>query len=677
MIRTLRNVFGLLAVCSALLVLNGSSVRAQDAASQVARKDTSKSTFGILIDAALNEHRANFQTLPDIPNCCPLFQSGNGYGYEGGLFYDYDAFGEGHIGVRAGISSLNGTLKAAEPMIIAVGGQPVVGNVDHTIAAQFTVASLEPYYAYDLGHLRLMIGASAGFILASTYNQAETITEPTNEGVFFPSETRTRNVYSGNIPDAATLRIGLIAGAQYPLPLNESGSLHLIPEISFDYGLTQMVSGLSWSVNALRAGASIGYTPITTIEPPPPPPPPAPPPPPRPTLFVGIKAYSILNGVRDSSNLSVAVEEFYSTTQTPLLPFVLFGLDSSAIPSRYHSLSANQTAGWDIRKTDSTDNVRVYHDILNIIGKRMREHPKAQLTLTGCTSNEPEETADNGLAITRADNVAIYIENTWGISPTRITLEKRGLPEKPSSLTQQEGKEENRRVEISASDPAILAPVFLADTQLTTNPPGMEFVPSVQAQAGVQNWDMYVTQPVMTLYHEHGTGTKPKTWDWDLSSVSAKIPRTEDTIEYGLTITDSAGREETTIGTIPVRQKTISKKRLERVADTVIERYTLVLFDFGSAKIDPQNRAAIDYIHNQLTPKTVAYITGYADRTGEDAIDQQLTEDRASAVAKLLGAKDYVSKGVGKSKLLFDNNIPEGRFYSRTVNITLFKPINQ
>jgi outer membrane protein OmpA-like peptidoglycan-associated protein len=202
-------------------------------------------------------------------------------------------------------------------------------------------------------------------------------------------------------------------------------------------------------------------------------------------------------------------------------------------------------------------------------------------------------------------------------------------------------------------------------------------VPSVHAQAGVKNWDMYVTQPVMTLYHEHGTGNKPKTWDWDLSSVSAKIPRTEDTIEYGLTIMDSTGREVTAIGTIPVRQKTISKKRQERLKDKVIERYTLVLFDFGSSKIDPQNQRAIDYIRQQITPGTSVYITGYADRTGEDAVDQQLTEDRANAVAKMLGASDFVAKGVGKSHLLFDNNTPEGRFYSRTVNITLYKTINQ
>jgi outer membrane protein OmpA-like peptidoglycan-associated protein len=399
--------------------------------------------------------------------------------------------------------------------------------------------------------------------------------------------------------------------------------------------------------------------------------------PPPPALAVGIKAYTIDNGVRDSTGLSVTVEEFYSTTQTPFLPFIFFGKDSASIPSRYHSITADQTASFDIRKTDSTDNVRVYHDILNIIGKRMREHPNARITLTGCTSNEPEELGDSFLAQARANSVANYLKSVWSIPGSRITIQTRGLPEKPSSLTQQDGKEENRRVEIAVSDNAILAPITLADTTLSTNPPMMQFVPSVYAQAGVKFWDLYVTQPVMTLHHASGDGTQPQGWDWDLRSVAARIPRTEDTIEYGLTITDSAGQYATAIGTIPVKQTTISKKRLERLADKVIEKYTLVLFDFGSSKIDPQNQRAIDFIRQQITPGTKVIITGYADRTGEDTLNQHLTQDRANAVAKLLGASDYTATGVGKSVLLFDNNYPEGRFYSRTVNITLLKTVNQ
>ena len=669
----------LLAVCLVLLAHTVSQAQTSRVAPP---PDTSKGTIGIFGDGSLNIHRANFQTLPDVPNCCPLFQNGSGLGGEFGLFYDYDAFGGGHLGVRAGLNLLGGKLTATEPVSTAVNISIVNGTIEHDITSQFTLATLEPYYAAELGGLRLMVGASLGYVLSTHYDQVESIKDPADQGVFLPDSTRTRNVFSGAIPEAVKVRIGLIAGLSYPLPLNSSGTLHLIPEAFFDYGLTQMVTGLSWTVSALRAGVSIGYTPIHIYEPPPPPPPivvtpPPPPPPPPPALAADVKVYSISsNGVKDSTDLSITIEEFYSMTRTPLLPFVLFGLDDAKIPDRYHNITPGETADFDVHETDSTDNVRVYHDLLNIIGKRMREHPNAKLTLTGCTSNEPEELADRKLADTRAIAVARYLNTVWSIPSNRISLTSRGLPAKPSSLTEQDGKEENRRVEIAASDPAILAPVTLSDTTLVSNPPVMRFVPVAKAQAGVKTWGMYVTQPVMTLHREFGHGT-PKGWEWDLQAVSSKIPRTEDTIEYGLDITDSTGQEVESIGTIPVRQTTLKKKEQERLADKVIERYTLVLFDFGASKIDPQNQRAIEYIHSQLTPGTKALITGYADRTGEDTLNLRLTEDRAKAVAAMLGAANADVTGVGKSILLFDNNIPEGRFYSRTVNIVLQKPINR
>jgi outer membrane protein OmpA-like peptidoglycan-associated protein len=180
----------------------------------------------------------------------------------------------------------------------------------------------------------------------------------------------------------------------------------------------------------------------------------------------------------------------------------------------------------------------------------------------------------------------------------------------------------------------------------------------------------------MIIYHKNGQAKDPiKGFIWDLSSAAAKIPRTEDTITYGLTLTDNTGRDIEVVNSIPVKQTTLSKKRQERIRDKIIERYTLVLFDFAASKIDPANQHVIDLINEQITPGTKATVTGYADRTGSEEYDMKLTEDRANAVAKMLKATDINAKGLGKSKLLFDNNIPEGRLYSRTVNVVLEKPI--
>src|SRR5947209_7041068 len=98
--------------------LAAGALRAQSP-SQIAEQQTearkselSKGTIGLILDGSLNMHRANFQTLPDIPNCCPLFEDGSGWGGQFGLFYDFDAFGDGHLGVRATVGSLSGTLTA-------------------------------------------------------------------------------------------------------------------------------------------------------------------------------------------------------------------------------------------------------------------------------------------------------------------------------------------------------------------------------------------------------------------------------------------------------------------------------------------------------------------------------------------------------------------------------------
>jgi len=53
------------------------------------------------------------------------------------------------------------------------------------------------------------------------------------------------------------LRFAVVAGVSYPIPMNSTGTVHLMPEAFFDYGLTNMVKGLDWSVSAFRLGASL------------------------------------------------------------------------------------------------------------------------------------------------------------------------------------------------------------------------------------------------------------------------------------------------------------------------------------------------------------------------------------------------------------------------------------
>ena len=60
---------------------------------------------------------------------------------------------------------------------------------------------------------------------------------------------------------------------------------------------------------------------------------------------------------------------------------------------------------------------------------------------------------------------------------------------------------------------------------------------------------------------------------------------------------------------------------------------------------------------------------GYTDRTGNLEYNQKLAEQRGVSAQKSLGRDNAKVTGLGSSKLLYNNDFPEGRFYCRTVNI--------
>ena len=75
-----------------------------------------------------------------------------------------------------------------------------------------------------------------------------------------------------------------------------------------------------------------------------------------------------------------------------------------------------------------------------------------------------------------------------------------------------------------------------------------------------------------------------------------------------------------------------------------------------------------------------ATIVGSTDRLGELDHNLELSQDRASAVERFARSVspeleiDDV-RGIGPSTLLYDNSRPEGRFYCRTVSLTITTPL--
>jgi outer membrane protein OmpA-like peptidoglycan-associated protein len=305
----------------------------------------------------------------------------------------------------------------------------------------------------------------------------------------------------------------------------------------------------------------------------------------------------------------------------------------------------------------------------------MREYPKATLRILGTNSDEGNELGDTELSRLRAETVRDYLAQTWGIAETRLRVESRNLPELPSNIGELDGIQENRRVEIWPSIPEIIDPVVIDDTLRTVNPPRVRFRPEVTSDAGITEWSVSVRQDDRMLKSFDGKGDVPVSLDWQVQQDKASIPRSTTTLQYSLSLTDAAAQQFTTeVGMLPVEQVTLQKKRTERLGDKEIDRYNLILFDFNSELLGPRNMRIVNMITPRLSPNSTVTITGYTDRIGELRVNQPLSEARAQSAAKALNVPAENAVGRGESDM-YTNEIPEGRFYCRTVTILVETPV--
>ena len=126
---------------------------------------------------------------------------------------------------------------------------------------------------------------------------------------------------------------------------------------------------------------------------------------------------------------------------------------------------------------------------------------------------------------------------------------------------------------------------------------------------------------------------------------------------------------------MPTDVLTVQRKSAERAEDVRIDQYNLVLFDVGKSTITDAHRRTIELIRARLKPNSKLRVEGFADRAGDDVRNRRLALSRAQATGVALGRTDATVVGVGEDRLLYANDTPEGRFYCRTVQITVSTPV--
>lgn len=380
-------------------------------------------------------------------------------------------------------------------------------------------------------------------------------------------------------------------------------------------------------------------------------------------------------------NPTVVVEEFESETFHPLLPHIFFPISGSELTQTRQVILGSPKAA-DAWREDALPNnaLAVHAHLLNIIGSRLKANPQARLSVLGCTSNIGGEKDNTELAMKRAKAVQTYLATVWRIKADRIRIQGRTLPEKASSNEVAEGVAENRRVEISASTPEILAPVVNRAITRTLTPPSLELQPVIDAPAGLRSWTLAIKRKGSILQQWTGesvTSETPPPQQWRLSE--QLLGESEIPLTASIQVTDIEGREASAESPVTVRQITVKKKRVDQVKDKRLERFSLMLFDFDRAEISADNLTLLSFIKQRIAPTSQLTIIGYGDRVGSREYNRDLAFRRSVEVKNFLQLPEDRIKivPIGNDVLLHDNATPEGRSYCRVVQVIIATPMEK
>ncbi|MGE5258872.1 MAG: OmpA family protein, partial [Hyphomicrobiales bacterium] len=327
---------------------------------------------------------------------------------------------------------------------------------------------------------------------------------------------------------------------------------------------------------------------------------------------------------------SVTVEEITILDSSPLLNYVYFDAGRSEIPGRYHLFkSAPEAQGFDEKALKGT--MEKYRHVLDIVGKRAAERPKARLKIVGCNSGFGEEKGQTELSRRRAEAVRTYLRTIWGIDPSRLESVTRGLPASASAPGIPEGRAENQRVEIYADDPAILDTVQSIYIEALSDTENFRITPELEDGLTLKRWSIEIYGDDQRLEGLTGEGALEPSYLLGLKDIGLLNIGSYRTVTVAIEAVDPSGRSLHARDTATVRLVNRQERLARREGYKVVEKYALILFDFDRAEIKDRNRLVMDRIGSRIreVPSATVKIVGHTDTIGKPDYNVALSRKRA------------------------------------------------
>jgi outer membrane protein OmpA-like peptidoglycan-associated protein len=487
-------------------------------------------------------------------------------------------------------------------------------------------------------------GPRLGFNVAKSFTYTE-------EGTQAPAITGDWSAVRGTV-------LGLQLGAGYDIPLTSADQgtrIDLAPSLGVHFGQGPR-SEDDWSLTSVRFslavkfGSTMGMQEALSRD-----------------LQFSVRAPRLIPTER-------RVKETF-----PMRNFVFFEEGSSAVPSRYVQLTREQASAFREEQLvqpepkDLTGRSRrqltVYHNILNILGDRMRNHPDAKVTLSG--------SSDKGAATGKlyAESIKSYLVDLFGIDGGRITTVGRERPEIPSVVAGASReldlvRPEDRRVDITSAAFDLLEPVQIVSLQ--EDPLDSDVLLTVtNAPEMLASWSVEVTD-------ENGVAKRFGPFTGEQERVGGR-QILGDRVQGKYTIALLA---QTKSGQTVRKEEPVRLVRSDEPVEDLGLRFS-ILFDFDQSRtVATYERFLTDVVAPLVPDGGSVIIHGHTDIIGEESHNLKLSKDRAEETKATIeraltkaGKRrvkfDAYGFGEDLRRAPFENTLPEERFYNRTVIIDI------
>ena len=597
--------------------------------------------FGIYGGLNYNFHTPDFITT----NSATYAMSTTSMAFHVGGFADYDLSKTFRLTGRLGIHGMGADLI-----------EDLGNNTQNTLTSTITMLEVSPGIK-----INGLFSDSPGYVIAG-FEYGSRLTSEYSENL---GNADSSTAYS-TIPGTND-RLAVYIGAGIPM---KAWNYTITPELTYRKTLGDFSSVMQpWSVDQLRIGVSITLGPSKPSKPKPQPPAE------NTSMEIGYYndagAYTILeNGLK--------VEDIQYSELYPFIPFVFFSQNSDKPDPALQFSNPGDARGEFRLETLPQDAIEINKRTMDIVGLRMLGNPDATLSLIGSIDGK-SESKNKGLAIRRAEHVKDYLTNNYAISPDRIAISSRALPDIPTAVNQKDGMSENRRVTFKSSHADILEPITIrGDETRWTKPELIEFRPKNPDSSSVTTWTLNISQADRQLRELVGAGTPtPQRWvirPNDLSN--AQVP-----IDYSLTMNKNDGTVSTINGSIPVDYMTSTMPSFNQQPNMTVTKFSLILFDFDKSDISNENAEILKKkVGSAIKGNSTVKIYGYTDRIGAPTYNRGLALERANAVRDILKTLSpdsaYETYGRGEDVEIFSNENATGRVLSRTVQIFVETPRN-